>query len=455
MELAPRVFPGSGGEDLSLLLDDYPSRILSMASVARLGSLMLAASGLAYLAVVPRNSPTQHYNYLFKTNLLLVSASLAWPLLLLGLMYNAREININHLIQTFFTAATAGYVGVFLGEIVVATGLKLLAFKKLEPGMHASCPEIPSIHLPWVWKSDCTGYRPRLLTLLVADLMINCLASPVIEEAAKLLCFRWGSWIRPTTTMQEDEREEQLLQSRQKQQQHRQQSRTSSSSGAADQATSPFSPFSTSGGLSSSMTTTQRWRRRPLRSLLSLIFSLLLAPFSAGSGSRRYRRPDSVHSTLVYMTAASLGLKAADNARRILMYTKPEDTSKPFFALARGFFPVHELCGAFTALNLVRQDILGERMSWFRLLAPAVILHSMANFRGMKPVFKWASSSPWTEMQLQALSAPDYATALQQIWKAVWGLVWFAVLARVLGYIMFRHYLLSKQVKIRYANYDF
>lgn len=39
---------------------------------------------------------------------------------------------------------------------------------------------------------------------------------------------------------------------------------------------------------------------------------------------------------------------------------------------------------------------------------------------------------------LQALSAPDYATALQQIWKAAWGLVWFAVLARVLGYLMYR-----------------
>jgi len=456
MELAPRT-SSRGGEDLSLLLDDYPARILSMASVARLGSLVLAATGLAYLAVVPRNAPTQHYNYLFKTNVLLVSASLAWPLLLLGLMYNAWEININYLIRTFFTAATAGYVGAFVGEIAVATGLKLLAFYRLEPGMHASCPEIPSIHLPWVWKSDCTGYRPRLLTLLVADLVINCLASPVIEETAKLLSYRWGSWIRPTTAMQEEEREEQLLQRRQQQQQQ-QQPGASGSVGATGQATSTSSSSSsgTTGGLSSSsMTTAQRWRRRPIRSLLSLLLSILLAPFSAGSGSRRYRRPDSVHSTLVYMTAAALGLKAADNARRILMYTKPEDTSKPFFALARGFFPVHELCGAFTALNLVRRDILGERMSWFRLLAPAVILHSMANFRGMKPVFKWASSSPWTEMQLQALSAPDYATALQQIWKAVWGLVWFAVLARVLGYIMFRHYLLSKQVKLRYANYRF
>lgn len=76
------------------------------------------------------------------------------------------------------------------------------------------------------------------------------------------------------------------------------------------------------------------------------------------------------------------------------------------------------------------------------LLTPPDLKHNPNKQQGMKPLFKWASSSPWTEMQLQALSAPDYATALQQIWKAVWGLVWFAVLARVLGYLMYRHYLL-------------
>lgn len=438
---------GPVGDALSLLLDDYPSRILSIASLARLGLLVLTATGLAYLAVVPRNAPTEQYNYLFKTNLLLVSASLAWPSLLLGIMYNAREININYLIRTFFTAATAGYLGSFLTEIVAATGLKLLAFYRLEPHMHAACPEIPSIHLPWVWKTDCVSYRPRLLTLLIADLAINCLASPIIEEAAKLLCYQWGGWVRATTPLQAQEREEQRRQ--------REQDQTQEPAGPSEGANPDSSLSPEAVGAWARQSPPDRPRRRPLRRLLAGILSLLLTPLSAGPGGRRYRRPESVHSTLVYMTAAALGLKAADNARRILVYTRPQDTSKPFFALARGFFPVHELCGAFTALNLVRRDILGERMSWIRLLAPAVILHSMANFRGMKPIFKWASSSPWTEMQLQALSAPDYATALQQIWKAVWGLVWFAVLARVLGYIMFRHYLLSKQVRLRYADYRF
>jgi len=67
----------------------------------------------------------------------------------------------------------------------------------------------------------------------------------------------------------------------------------------------------------------------------------------------------------------------------------------------------------------------------------------------MKPIYKWASSRPWIEMQFQALTAPDYASAIQQIWKAVIGLLWFAILARVLGYLMYSHYMLSKQVRLR------
>ncbi len=74
-------------------MDDFPSRIISMASVARVGALVLLATGLSYLAVVPRTAPPQHYNYLFKINLVLVLASMAWPLLLLGLMYNPREVS--------------------------------------------------------------------------------------------------------------------------------------------------------------------------------------------------------------------------------------------------------------------------------------------------------------------------------------------------------------------------
>lgn len=366
-ELRLQVY-SRGAEEELLMLEEWASRsqIISLASVARVGVMVLVGTGLAYMAVVPRHAPTQQYNYLFKLNLLLLLASLAWPMLLLGLMWRPREVNVNDLVRTCFRAFTWGYALAVGAEVGVATVVKGLALWYLEPKVVQSCPDVPLIHLPWVWRRRCA--RPRLTTLLLADLLVSCVLSPLLEEVAKLLVYR--------------------------------------SCAARTRSTDPSQP-------------------------------------------NRLTSPPSVHATLVYMTGAALGLKAADNTRRILLYTKPQQPSKFFFALARGIFPVQELCGAFTALNLVRRDILGERMAWWRLLGPAVVLHSMANFRGMKPLFKWASSAPWTEMQLQSLSAPDYATAMQQIWKAVWGLVWFAVLARVLGYLLYSHYILSRQVRMR------
>ena len=38
------------------------------------------------------------------------------------------------------------------------------------------------------------------------------------------------------------------------------------------------------------------------------------------------------------------------------------DVPQTFFAVARGFDPVHELCGAMTALALSRRDILGHKV---------------------------------------------------------------------------------------------
>ena len=37
-----------------------------------------------------------------------------------------------------------------------------------------------------------------------------------------------------------------------------------------------------------------------------------------------------------------------------------------------------------TALMLARRDVLGVKMPTWRILGPAVLIHGMANFRGMK-----------------------------------------------------------------------
>jgi len=84
------------------------------------------------------------------------------------------------------------------------------------------------------------------------------------------------------------------------------------------------------------------------------------------------------------MLAASLGLKLCDSCRRILMYTKSKDENKRFYAICRGIFPVHELCGTMTSLELAKRDVLGIDIPLWRILLPAVFIHGMANFRGMK-----------------------------------------------------------------------
>ena len=84
------------------------------------------------------------------------------------------------------------------------------------------------------------------------------------------------------------------------------------------------------------------------------------------------------------MLAISIGMKLADSLRRVCMYTKVGDQNKSFYAFFRGVFPIHELCGTVTALALARRDVLGQSTPLWKLLLPSVIIHSMANFRGMK-----------------------------------------------------------------------
>jgi hypothetical protein len=90
---------------------------------------------------------------------------------------------------------------------------------------------------------------------------------------------------------------------------------------------------------------------------------------------------------LCQMLAASLGLKLFDVTRRILMYTKEGDLYKRTYAICRGTFPIHELCGTMTALLLARRDVLGVNLPQWQILGPAVFIHGMANFRGMKASF--------------------------------------------------------------------
>ena len=167
-------------------------------------------------------------------------------------------------------------------------------------------------------------------------------------------------------------------------------------------------------------------------------------------------RPVTVRTYIIHMLAISLGMKVADNYRRILIYNAPSDRYKMFFAISRGIFPVQELCGILTALARVEEALMSDqelheekgnkrkKTNIYKVLAPAVLLHFMANFRGMKPLYVWASKNPWDEIQIQALGAPDHATTMELMAKCGLNLLWFMLLFRTFGFTTKKYVELSR-----------
>lgn len=178
---------------------------------------------------------------------------------------------------------------------------------------------------------------------------------------------------------------------------------------------------------------------------------------NAKSSSKRHREPvlrppgtdetTNINSYVTHMLAASIGLKLADNTRRILMYTKQKDTNQRFYALCRGLFPIHELCGTMTSLELAKKFVLGVDIPTWRVLLPAIILHGTANFRGKKPIFKWNSSTPWSEMQLSLnmMMMEDHSSLTQILKKSFAKLLWYVLLIRVFGYCVKNYYMIKRK----------
>jgi hypothetical protein len=152
------------------------------------------------------------------------------------------------------------------------------------------------------------------------------------------------------------------------------------------------------------------------------------------------------------MLAASLGLKVMDNTRRILLYAYPHQRHKSFFAVARSFFPVQELCGAMTALALGRRDLIGHKVSLFEAIRPAIFLHVMASLRGVKPMFVWNSHRPWDEIQLQAWNAADNSAPQQLFLSGAMNMLWFIVIIKSLTNVVQQFVVYSRQYFIKLRN---
>lgn len=281
----------------------------------------------------------------------------------------------------------------FMLEVVWTTVLRLGVFLIWEPAIFKLTPAVPTIVLPWVLREN--KYRPKRITLFAADFVTSCVAAPIIEEYIKLKIVQLSGRL-PRNYRRVKRRH----------------------------------------GTSKSK------KKKKKRFMLE-----------------RVERPNGepeVTNVNIYVTkmlAASLGLKLCDSVRRILMYTKRTDASKSFYAFARGIFPIHELCGTMTALEMARRDLLGVDLPLWRVLLPAVFIHGMANFRGMKPIFKWNSATPWSEMQLSPWNVADDSTFAQMLNKGFAKLMWLVILGRVLGYCIKNYYLIGRQAVKRTTTY--
>jgi hypothetical protein len=240
------------------------------------------------------------------------------------------------------------------------------------------------------WVLRDVNFRPKRITLFAADFCTSCVAAPLIEEFMKLKLLQW------TTNLPRNFKASQQV---------------------------------------------LHGKRKTKRCMESIA-----------------RTPDhkdvvNANKYVTQMLAVSLGIKLFDAARRILSYTKASDDNKAFYAFCRGVFPIHELCGTMTAIALAKRHILGVDASSWHLVLPAAILHGMANFRGMKPLFKSNSATPWSEMQLSPLSSAGPSTLLELIKKGYSKLMWFIILSRVFGYCVKNYYMVNRQALKRATTY--
>jgi TRAP-type C4-dicarboxylate transport system permease small subunit len=80
-------------------------------------------------------------------------------------------------------------------------------------------------------------------------------------------------------------------------------------------------------------------------------------------------------------------------------------------------------------------------------------LHAMGNFRGKKPLFKWACSHPWVEMQLQAWSTADDAPPYKVIMNGSLCLFWLSILVRVMIHLIRRYHQIEKTQRLQQKHF--
>lgn len=370
---------------------------ISFDSIQKIVFYFMGTLLLCYCAVSPRTLQFAEYNKKFKKNIQRVLLTYIVPSVTFLLIYDSKETSLNALINTFYASATLGYTAALIMEVIVTTIIRLGVFLIWEPAIFELTPQVPLIILPWTLREQ--SYRPKRITLFAADLAATCIAAPFIEECVKLKIVE----------------------------------------------------------LTTKLPSNYQWRKIPKQEA------------NGSSKKKKKRRKQfleeverhpgdaavtNINSYMSHMYAASVGMKMCETTRRILLFTKNGDAHKSFYAFFRGFYPIHELCGCMTALELAKRNILGLNLPLWRMIFPAAFIHSLANLKGKKPIFKWNSASPWSEIQMSPWYMRDSSmTNSQMISKGFTKLMWFVVMGRVLGYIIKNYYMVGRKAVKRTTTF--
>eukprot|EP00557_Chaetoceros_sp_GSL56_P000243 CAMPEP_0176501246 /NCGR_PEP_ID=MMETSP0200_2-20121128/14053_1 /TAXON_ID=947934 /ORGANISM="Chaetoceros sp., Strain GSL56" /LENGTH=1004 /DNA_ID=CAMNT_0017900109 /DNA_START=140 /DNA_END=3154 /DNA_ORIENTATION=+ len=369
---------------------------VSFDSIQKMVFYFIGTLLLCYCAVSPRTLPFAEYNQKFKKNIQRVMLMYLVPGVTFLLVFDSKETSANALVNTFYASATLGYSVALILEVIVTTLIRLGVFLIWEPAIFELTPQVPLIILPWTLREQ--SYRPKRITLFAADFAATCIASPIIEEYVKLKIVEF------TTKLPSNYRWRKL-------------------------------PKHEAHG------NKKKKRRRK-----QFLEEIVRQPGDAAVTN--------LNSYMSHMYAASVGIKLCETTRRILLYTKQGDAYKSFYAFFRGFYPIHELCGCMTALELAKRNILGMNLPLWRMIFPAVFIHGMANLKGKKPIFKWNSSSPWSEIQMSPWYMRDPSmTTSQMLSKGFTKLMWFVVMGRVLGYIIKNYYMIGRKAVKRTTTF--
>ena len=208
------------------------------------------------------------------------------------------------------------------------------------------CPKIPAIFLPWQLSNN--NYFPNHVTLVIFSVLNSCLISPLVEEGFKLLFFKFllsKTKIKNKSKLENKidnkvknkivnsnniKKEDKNIKDNNDENQNKNENKDQNKIKNEDQNKIIIQTDEIVGSSKEKENKTGK----------NKIEKIGIEKIGIEKNySKNILEGRSLRSYMTVMTSVSIGIKVADNIRRILLYTNINQKHKMFFAVSRSFFP--------------------------------------------------------------------------------------------------------------------